>query len=88
MVDVVSGTDGHQCSQHIGPFLSGLGGGLGSDVPLGDLLYHFQLCVGQLPAVRRRRRFWRFLHAEEPAHGDAEPAAEGHQLVDLRKGGV
>ena len=62
LIGAVGGIQHHQRCQHIGPFLPGLRGRQGGDVPRRDLLHHFQLGVRQFAAVRGRGRLRRFFH--------------------------
>ena len=79
-----------QARRHEGPAAALPGRRLGGDVAACDLLHHLQLGLRQPAACfgRSRVRLRRFLHAQQPSHRDAEQAAEGDQLVDLRQGGV
>ena len=61
--------------------------GLGLPVPGHNFLHHFQLHVRQLAALSGGR-LRGVLYPQQPAHRHAEPAAEGHQLVDFRQGGI
>ena len=47
-----------------------------------QLLQQLQLVLGEL------RRLRDLLHPQQPAHRHLEQAAQGHQLLDLRQGGV
>ena len=93
-VQTVEEVEQHQaqrrCRQHPRPAAARPGRRLGGNVAACDLLHHLQLGLCQPAACFSRSgiRLRRFLHAQQPSHRDAEQAAEGDQLVDLRQGGV